>query len=255
LEQLQYFDPRRSAFVHEPRRISMVPPFVYEDDGMLTLRFQSCKVQSEMCAEDPDLLTLAYTRTMMGFLLFNSSPERIAMIGLGGGSMPKWCYKELPKADITVIEINPEVIALRDVFHIPCDDYRFHVICGDGADYAASTLDAPEVLIVDGFDFEGQPPQLCSQRFYDDCYRTLDLNGVLVVNLCGQEDRLFIDRIRRSFQQHCLVVHPEDGTNKIVFATKGQHPWISAQPLRELLNRLGRRARPELCVADGSRLD
>jgi spermidine synthase len=255
LEHLQYFHAHRSAFAYEPRRVSLVPPFVYEDEGMLTLQFQSCAVQSEMCVDDPDFLMLSYTRTMMGFLLFNSSPSRIAMIGLGGGSMPKWCYKELPQTDITVIEINPEVIAVRDVFQIPCDDHRFHVICGDGADYVANTLDAPEVLLVDGFDFEGQPPQLCSQRFYDDCYRTLDSNGVLVVNLCGQDDRLYIDRMRRSFQQRCLVVHPEDSTNKIVFATKGRHPWLSAQPLTELLNRIGRRARPKLYFVGGSHLD
>ena len=101
------------------------------------MQFQIGEIQSEMLASDPNFLVLSYTRTMMAFILFNREPKHIAMIGLGGGSMPKWCYSQLPEADMTVIEINPKVIALRDQFYIPADDNRFRIICGDGADYVA----------------------------------------------------------------------------------------------------------------------
>ena len=33
--------------------------------------------------------------------------------------MAKWCHRHLPQADITVVEINPHVIALRDRFYMP----------------------------------------------------------------------------------------------------------------------------------------
>lgn len=81
-----------------------------------------------MLASDPDLLVLSYNRTMMAFMLFNSGPERIAVIGLGGGSISKWCYRQLLAAEIAVIEINPKVAALRNQFHIPVDDDRFRRI-------------------------------------------------------------------------------------------------------------------------------
>ena len=42
--------------------------------------------------------------------------------------------------------------------------------------------------IVDGFDITGQPEQLCSQRFYDDCYNALTPDGVMVVNLSDRDD-------------------------------------------------------------------
>ena len=132
--------------------------------------------------------------------------------------MPKWGYRQLPAAHITVIEINPKVVALRDQFYIPVDDDRFRVICGDGTDYIAETPGSLEVLLVDGFDIHRQPPQLCSQEFYDNCYRVLAPDGVLVVNLCGLEDRRSIERIQISFDDRALVVIPEDGENKIVFA-------------------------------------
>ena len=209
------------AYRQQGQRFAEVEPLVYEDGDSVTLQFRIGEVQSEMSVSDPDFLVLSYTRTMTAFMLFNSEPKRIAVIGLGGGSMPKWCYRQLPTTDITVIEISPMVIALREQFYIPADDTRFRVLCGDGADYVATTEDAPEVLIVDGFDLLGQPPQLCSQTFYEDCYRALAPDAMLVVNLCGPNVQQYIDRIRRTFDDRVHLLVPEDGENKILFAVKG----------------------------------
>lgn len=220
------------------RRLAVTKPRVYEDGDSVSLQFRIGEVQSEMLVSDPNFLVLSYTRTMMDFLLFYKAPKRIAMIGLGGGSMPKWCYHELPATDITVIEINPMVISLREQFYIPADNDRFRVVCGDGADYVADTADSPEVLLVDGFDIHGQPPQLCSQEFYDDCYRALAPDGLLVVNLSGLRDQQSVNRIRRSFDDRVLIVTPEDGENKVVFAMKGERDWIEDEPMGKLAKRL-----------------
>ena len=83
----------------------------------------------------PERLVLDYTRTMMGFLLLQPAPQRIAMIGLGGGSLLKYCRRHLPDAEFTAVEISPEVIALRRQFGIPDDDARLRVVCADGADF------------------------------------------------------------------------------------------------------------------------
>jgi spermidine synthase len=227
------------AYREQRRRLSEVEPIVYQDGDRLTLQFQIGEIQSEMLAGNPNFLVLSYTRTMMAFVLFHREPRRIAMIGLGGGSMPKWCYRQLPFADITVIEINPKVIALRDEFHIPRDDDRFRVICEDGADYVARASEPTEVLLVDGFDIYGQPPQLCSQEFYDDCHRALAPDGLLVVNLCGLENGRSIERVQRSFDDRLLVAMPEDGENKVVFAIKGERFWMKRdEPSGELVKRL-----------------
>jgi spermidine synthase len=222
----------------EQRRFAEVRPRVCEDGDRISLQFQIGEIQSEMLANDPNFLLLSYTRAMMAFLLFYRVPRRIAIIGLGGGSMPKWCYQQLPAADITVVEISPMVISLREQFYIPADDYRFRVICGDGADYVASTEDLPEVLFVDGFDIHGQPPQLCSEEFYEDCYRALAPDGLMVVNLCDTDDQPAVDRIKSAFDDRVLIAVPEDGENKIVFAIKGRRLRIEDEPTGELVKRL-----------------
>jgi spermidine synthase len=198
-------------------------PFVYEEGGMLSLCFDIAAVQSRMTPDHPDRLVLGYTRTMMGGLLFNPEPSHILMVGLGGGSLAKYCYRYLPDSQISIVEINRDIIEMRELFAIPADSDRFHVHCGDGADFVANTEKEVDLLMVDGFDAVGQAPSLCTPHFYDDCYRALSEQGILVVNMCGFDPRIesYISRIRRSFNNAVVVVRAENGTNKIVFATKG----------------------------------
>jgi spermidine synthase len=192
-------------------------PYIYEEDGALTLYFEMGSVQSQMHLNQPDFLMLGYTRTMMGFLLFNKRPRHIGTIGLGGGSIQKHCYR----TRISVAEISPEVIALRDQFYIPKDDRRFKVFCEDGADFVFRHSNEFDVLMVDGFDIAGQPEQLCSQRFYDDCYNALTSDGVMVVNLSDRGYGALLARMRQSFQNRVVVVGCDDGGNQIAFAGKG----------------------------------
>jgi spermidine synthase len=219
------------------RRFAGIPPRVYQDGDSVSLQFHIGEIQSEMRASDPNLLVLSYTRTMAAFTLFHPEPKRIAIVGLGGGSIAKWCYHQLPATDIIVIELSAMVISLREHFCIPADDDRFRVICGDGADYVARSEDSPEVLLVDGFDIHGQPPQLCSQEFYGDCYRTLASDGVLVVNLCDNEYQQPVDRIRRTFDDRVLVAIPEGGENRVAFAVKGKRLPIEEEPADELVKK------------------
>ncbi len=198
-------------------------PYVTEREGILCLHFDTLSVQSEMYIDMPDELVIPYTRTMMSFLLLSPAPCRIAMIGLGGGSLAKYCYRHLPQSEIRVIEINPDVIALRNEFAIPADDQRFQVWLDNGAEWVKNTDWQPEILIADGFDTDGLPSQLASQCYYDDCFAALSDNGIMVVNLWGgyphYED--YLARIHTSFSDQVLVVDAEDSVNKIVFAIKG----------------------------------
>jgi len=195
-------------------------PFLRERNGTLSLHFETAGVQSSMDVEAPNRLVLGYTRTMVGFLLFKERPRHIGMIGLGGGSIQKYFHQNLPEARITVAEISPEIIALRDRFCIPKDDARFRVICEDGADFVRRHQDEFDVLIVDGFDSAGQPPELCSQDFYDCCYSALAPEGILVVNICDSGRSMLVPRLHRSFGNRVTVADGEDSTNTIAFASK-----------------------------------
>jgi spermidine synthase len=157
---------------------------------------------------------------MMGFLLFQPVPARIAMIGLGGGSLARYCRRKLAQADFTAVEISPQVIALRDAFGIPPDGARFRVLCADGAAFVRDNGQRFDVLLVDGFDRDGQPPQLCTPAFYDCCRERLAADGVLVVNLHADDPAhdACIDRIRAAFETRIVVIAAENSANSVVFA-------------------------------------
>lgn len=213
----------------EREQAQHVKPFVCTNPDTKALHFSISEIQSRMQIQDPDALDLEYTRTMMGFLLFKPEPCNIVMIGLGGGSLAKFCFLNLPQARIQVVEINQHVIALRDEFHVPPDGDRFSVLQGDGAAFVRDGEISADVLMVDGFDCDGQPSHLSSQAFYDACFERLQPDGMLVVNLFSHDAlyEVFVDRIRRSFADQVLVVEGIDHSNGILLACKGNafvHP-------------------------------
>lgn len=199
-----------------------VKPFVYETKRSKSLHFSIAEVQSCMNLAQPDSLDLDYTRTMMGFMLFHPMPLKIAMIGLGGGSLAKFCHRHLPHSHLTVIEINPHVIELRDDFAVPPDSARFQVVRDDGARFVRSRVDSFDVLLVDGYDYNGLPQALSSKRFYDDCFACLRASGVVVANvhLGNPQFPVLVDRIGRSFGSLALTVKERDKGNGIIFARR-----------------------------------
>lgn len=205
----------------------MPPTILHDRDSRtITLYFNPTELQSQMRTDAPDELLLPYTRTMTSFLHLHPNPRHVAVIGLGGGSMTKFLYRTLPNTLITTIEIDPEVIALRDKFQIPPDDHRLHILCQDGASYIAeaaanSHTNPPDVLLIDAFGPHGQPPQLCTQNFYDACFRLLPPNGLLIANLCDPEDLTHLSRLQTTFSNNVFLTTFEDGQNKVAFARKG----------------------------------
>lgn len=197
-------------------------PFVRDDGGTKSLYFSLDELQSRMDPGTPWRLEVDYTLTMMGFLMFHPSPVHIAMVGLGGGSLVKFCYRQLPDCRITVAEINAHVIALRREFMIPEDDHRLTVVHDDGAAFMARHTGRFDAVLVDGFDAQGQPAALCSQSFYDDCVQALSPTGVLAVNLHhdSPDYAVCVARLQRSFSGHVVEVAAPEKSNCIVFASR-----------------------------------
>jgi spermidine synthase len=206
----------------------------------------SGNVQSEMLLSRPARLVLAYTRAMMCFALFVPRPRHIVMVGLGGGSLAKFCYRHFPEARITVLELRADVIALREQFLVPPDDARFRVVHADAADWLAGQRDPADVIVVDGFDEAGLPRALCSSRFYADCRRNLRNGGVLVANIFSYDPHYaaMLGRLRLVFDDRLCWFDKVAGNNRIVFAVKAPfhaNPASAGLPALRMQQRIARR--------------
>lgn len=198
-------------------------PFLVEDGRRRSLCFalDGC-VQSAMAIADPNALISAYTRQMMGFLLFQASPAQILMIGLGGGSLTKYCYRHLPCAQITAVEVEAGVIALRDEFQIPADDGRLQVIHGDGSRFLQHTQTRFDVILVDAFNRSGLAPAVAAPAFLQHAYGALTSHGVLVMNISCVDSgwRKHVRAVKAAFGGNAIHVRvPQDG-NTVVLGFK-----------------------------------
>lgn len=197
-------------------------PFIIDSGVWRFLHFDLDTVQSAMNLGDPERLSLAYTRKMMAFLLFNRAPQRILLLGLGGGSLAKFCYRRLPGTALTAVEVNPNVIALREEFRVPPDDDRFRVICADGAAYVARLGRSKDVILADACDRTGIAAELDAIEFYQDVHRCLSPGGVFVTNLCGGMNNCaaHVTKLRLVFGDDLMTLQVQPNGNVIVLAFK-----------------------------------
>lgn len=221
------------------RRRRSDEPFVCEQRGEVSLHFGMSALQSRMRRSDPTRLLLDYTRAVMSFVLLQPRPEHIVMIGLGGGSIAKYCYAHLPESRFTAVEINPDVIAMRGQFAVPADDRRFSVVEADGAQWVREHAQSCDVLVLDGFDSGGLPDALSSEDFLEACARALRPGGVLVSNIWAPDVKrdMVVKRMRATFESGVATISAEQGENTIALARRAAawpHPRVLHRRAREL---------------------
>jgi spermidine synthase len=211
-------------------------PFVIEEGDSVSLYFTRDLTQSGMRLSDPAALEFAYTRRMMSFLLFVHQPRRILMLGLGGGSLAKYCHRHLPDTHITVVEIDPNVLAFRQQFRVPADDARLRVLLGDAASYLRHCEEMPDVVVMDAFDRNGFAASVSSRAFYANVRDALAPEGLVVANLVGTRSvrGRHLDMIADAFAGNVIVTPIEEDGNYLVFAFRnaGFEPrwrWIEGQ--------------------------
>ena len=197
-------------------------PFVLEDGEFRQLHFGLRYMQSRMRLASPDELSFAYTREMMAFLLFRPEPSHILILGMGGGSLSKFCYQQLPGTRITAVEIDRTVIELSHLFEMPEPDGRLQIIHGDGAEFVKTANAGADVILVDGCDKHGIAPAFREAAFYEDALARLKVDGVLAVNLVGSVTR--VGKLKRLinevFDGASCVLPGVAENNQILFAIR-----------------------------------
>ena len=205
-----------------------------EAGGLRHLHVGGTAIQSAMRLDAPDDLALAYTRAMMAGLLFNPEPHDVTLIGLGGGSLAKYIYRQLPQTRMVALEIDVRVVAAAHrMFHLPLGKRRLRVIVRDGADYVAAHPASADLIFLDAFVNHRQAPSIRSAQFYGSARRALRRDGVLVINFMSDDPglRAYLRRLAGAFEARlaCLRAIGED--NIIVFAFAGDPGVITPASL------------------------
>jgi spermidine synthase len=166
------------------------PATVTEFQGVRSLHLGTSWVQGAMRIAKPDNIELEYIQMMMMWLLFNENPQHIVQLGLGSAALTKFCYRRLPRARVTAIELNPNVIAMCQAqFALPSNDERLDVREMNAMDFVLdpANRNTVDILQVDLYDEEARGPVLDSPEFYQGCADVLRDGGIMTTNVFGDD--------------------------------------------------------------------
>ncbi|OGS99722.1 MAG: spermidine synthase [Gallionellales bacterium RIFCSPLOWO2_12_FULL_59_22] len=241
------------------------PIDIREEAGVRTLHFGSEWIQGAMRIARPWNLELEYTREMMAALLLRDAPRKVLLIGLGAASLTKFLYRHYPLAHLTVVEIEPAVVAAaRQFFKLPEDPKRLNIVIGDGAEYMLGSNRKFDLILVDGFNEKARAGALETLPFYQACRGRLGDDGVLAVNLLtrSRSFKRTTAHIAEAFEDRALLLPSCESGNAIAFAAAGNPIELSFADLKEsalalkeqtglyLLPTLVRLAQAKTCLND-----
>jgi len=216
-----YVDPRDPAAVVQDPSLRVVHAqdtryhrlAVVEDEDTRYLRFDN-SLQSAMYLDEPLRTRFRYTDFFHLGFAYNAAARDVLFIGLGAGSSQKRMLRELPRARLTTVELDPEVVeAAHRWFALPRDHPRHRVEVGDGRRYLADDDARWDVIVIDAFFADAIPAHLVTREFLELARSRLAPGGVVVTNaigaLAGPGSRLFraIYKTYRSVFPTVLV-HP-----------------------------------------------
>jgi len=149
-------------------------------------------LQSRMDTETRKLPILVYSRMMLASLLFQPSPKRILMLGLGGGSISNFLHHRFPEASIDVVEVDPKVIKLcKKFFYLQeTENYRLHAM--DARMFVQNQIgrSSYDLILLDVFKSGSVPYHLKTIEFYRQILDILNPEGVVASNLYGKSNLL-----------------------------------------------------------------
>jgi spermidine synthase len=217
--------PRQARQARLPGGQRAVAPHITisEEDGIRFLHFGTEWVQGAMRIARPFALELQYQRQLMAPLVFLPTPDRIVQLGLGAAALAKYCWRELPQATVTAVEISQAVVSTaQQWFKLP-DDERLEVVVQDAREFISHPRrrQSADWLQVDLYDAAARGPVYSDERFYVACRALLRRPGVAAFNLFGRGFDADFAPIARAFEDRVLVLPEVDEGNRVVLGFAG----------------------------------
>ena len=179
--------PDKNGMLHEERSL-YTRILVHQNKDLRCLKFTLVRSDSNQSCIDlsqPKRMVFTYARMTMTALLFNPTPKRILIVGLGGGTLPMALGELIPDAIIDTVEIDPAVIQVaRDYFDYRSDS-RNRIFTEDARVFGKRAQirgERYELIILDAFNGEYIPEHLMTIEYLSEMRALLTENGVLVAN-------------------------------------------------------------------------
>jgi spermidine synthase len=204
-------------------------------DGLRTLYTGEGRTrQSAAFPGRPEHLEFAYARVAMVGLALIPEDGTVLFVGLGGGSMPMYTRRLMPRLRMDAVEIDPLIVDVAHRFFGFRTDPGLRVHTGDGRAFIEQVpTGSYDLIVLDAFSDEGIPVSLATRQFLEAARDALAPGGVVVSNLWGRSP-LYASMLATYgsvFDQVHLIRVP-GGTQRIVLAAPAVRSLDPASLLR-----------------------
>ncbi|MCP9451412.1 MAG: fused MFS/spermidine synthase [Nitrospira sp.] len=159
-----------------------------------------------MWKADPVALFLPYSQLMVAALALTPEPKRALILGHGGGSIAKWLAHQWPALEVDVVEVDPIVVRMAEVYFDYHPPATHHVVVKDARVFLRNTDQTYDVIWIDAFARDMIPFHLTTVEFFALVRAHLAPEGIVAVNLAssGTEGDLaraasVVQTMKRSF--------------------------------------------------------
>ncbi len=222
--------PADARVIHQ--ETSLYQNILVSDNGSLrcmqfTVR-KDARNQSCVDTRAPRRMVFMYTRMVFAALLLDAAPQRVLIVGLGGGTLPTALAELFPNSRIDVVEIDPAVLRVAKRYFDFAPGPNTRVFEQDARVWVKRAVAAPDrydLIILDAFNGDYIPEHLMTREYLVETRELLADGGVLASNtfaisdLYQNESVTYADVFGVFFN-----FRAPDSSNRIIIARRGPLP-------------------------------
>lgn len=156
---------------------------VDDPNGMRYLLFNETQ-QSAMRQDRPEEHIWPYTYLMTAAAdYYRPKSGRELLIGLGGGTIPKYTDVARPQVKMDTVEIDPEVLRVAKEYFYLKENEQIHNYVDDGRLFLQDKKNLYDVVYIDAFNRTGIPFHLTTTEFFQQLAKAMTPDGAVVINV------------------------------------------------------------------------
>lgn len=197
---------------------------VRENRNYRWMLFDKHVIQTLINKNYPHESNLNHITVLMKGFNFIEKPQKVLILGLGGGALIHSIHAHYPGVHITAVEISEEVILLaHDFFYLPNQSELCSIIHADAYRYLLETTGSFDLVFVDMYSDNKLPDGYFKEDFHQSISQQLSAKGVAIYNLLcysSQEFEEILKQIRLVFHCQTLCIPVNKFQNVIIYAFK-----------------------------------
>ncbi|CAF0898491.1 unnamed protein product [Adineta steineri] len=177
---------------------------IAQSGSLRMIRFDMLGFEGVIHLKNSSIVLFDYMHLQLLCLLWNSTPERILIIGLGAGILPKIFHYLSPRTLIHIVEIDFEVINLARKYFDFKENNMIRIFAEDGRYFIErQPSNQYDVIIIDAFTANGRIPHaLRTIECLKEYLRILKSTGLVVANFLYEQESRYRETYSRAHFKH-----------------------------------------------------